>query len=82
VGGLLAMPAFREVRRIMDPAEVGAVPLLGVDGLVFIGHGRSDGRAILNAIRGAREAVEAGLLDALRGAIRERFRTSSEPATT
>jgi phosphate acyltransferase len=81
VGGLLAMPAFREVRRIMDPAEVGAVPLLGVDGLVFIGHGRSDSRAILNAIRGAREAVGAGLLDALRGAIRERFRTSSEPAT-
>jgi fatty acid/phospholipid biosynthesis enzyme len=37
-----------------------------VDGLVFIGHGRSTDRALLNAVRVAREAVSAGLLQAMR----------------
>ena len=66
VGGLLARPAFRRVSKRLDPSEYGAVPLLGVDGLVFIGHGRSDARAVLNAIRVARQAVSAGLLQAMR----------------
>lgn len=66
VGGLLARPAFRRVSKRLDPSEYGAVPLLGVDGLVFIGHGRSDARAMLNAIRVARQAVSAGLLQAMR----------------
>lgn len=71
VGALLARPAFSQLRKIMDPAEVGAVPLLGIDGLVFVGHGRSDARALLNGIRGARQAVEANLLAAIRTAIQE-----------
>ena len=66
VGGLLARPAFRRVSKRLDPSDYGAVPLLGVDGLVFIGHGRSDARAMLNAIRVARQAVSAGLLQAMR----------------
>lgn len=65
-GGLLARPAFRRVSKRLDPSEYGAVPLLGVEGLVFIGHGRSDARAMLNAIRVARQAVSAGLLQAMR----------------
>jgi glycerol-3-phosphate acyltransferase PlsX len=78
VGGLLARPAFRQVGRIMDPAEYGAVPLLGIDGLVFIGHGRSDARALVNAIKGARLAVERGLLPALREAIQTRLASATE----
>jgi glycerol-3-phosphate acyltransferase PlsX len=78
VGGLLARPAFRQVGRIMDPAEYGAVPLLGIDGLVFIGHGRSDARALVNAVRGARLAVERGLLPALRQAIQTRLAAAAE----
>jgi glycerol-3-phosphate acyltransferase PlsX len=73
VGGLLARPAFRRVARIMDPSEYGAVPLLGVQGLVFIGHGRSDAKAILSAIRVARDAVRGGLLQAVEAGIRSRF---------
>jgi len=69
LGGLLARPAFRRVARIMDPSEYGAVPLLGVDGLVFIGHGRSDTKALVSGIRVARQAVEHHLLQALREAI-------------
>jgi glycerol-3-phosphate acyltransferase PlsX len=58
---------------MLDPGEVGAAPLLGIDGLVFVGHGRSDARALVNAIRVARQAVEADLLSALREAIQERL---------
>jgi glycerol-3-phosphate acyltransferase PlsX len=83
VGAALAMPAFTSIKKMMDPGEVGALPLMGIDGLVFVGHGRSDARALYNAIRGARQAVEAQLLDALRSAIQERLadvRISGEPA--
>lgn len=66
LGGLLAMPAFRKVRRQLDPAEVGGAVLLGVDGVVIVGHGRSDDVAIKNAIRQARAAVDAGLVAAIR----------------
>jgi glycerol-3-phosphate acyltransferase PlsX len=75
IGALLAKPAFASVKKIMDPAEVGAAPLLGVNGLVFIGHGRSDEVALLNAIRVARQAVTAGLLKELHTAITERLST-------
>jgi glycerol-3-phosphate acyltransferase PlsX len=80
-GGLLARPAFHRVRRVLDPAEYGAVPLLGVNGLVFIGHGRSDAKALVSAIAAARAAVEAGLLDALRRALAPYLAREAEPST-
>ena len=70
IGALLAKPAFRNIKKLMDPGEVGAVPLLGIDGLVFVGHGRSDAHALVNAIRVARQAVEADLLTALKDSIK------------
>ena len=65
LGGALIRPAMGKVRRLLDPSEEGAAPLLGVNGLVFIGHGRSDAIAIKNAIRVAKEAVESKVLDAI-----------------
>ena len=73
LGALMAKPAFAGIKRMMDPAEVGAAPLLGIDGLVFIGHGRSDSRAVLSAIRTARHAIDAQLLIALRNAIEDQL---------
>lgn len=73
LGGMLARPAFNKIRQLLDPAETGAAPLLGLNGLVFVGHGRSDARALLNGIRVARQAVQADLLVALREAIRIRL---------
>jgi glycerol-3-phosphate acyltransferase PlsX len=70
-GGALIRPAMGKVRKLLDPSEEGAAPLLGVNGLVFIGHGRSDAVAIKNSIRVAKEAVEAKVLDALKSAIEE-----------
>jgi len=77
VGGLLAKPAFRRVGLILDPSEYGAAPLLGVDGLVFIGHGRSDAKALVSAIRIARQAVSNRLLEATREAIQRRLADAS-----
>jgi glycerol-3-phosphate acyltransferase PlsX len=73
IGGLLARPAFQRVGLTLDPGEYGAAPLLGVKGLVFIGHGRSDAKAVYNAIRVTRDAVAGNLLQALETAISERL---------
>ncbi|HAL17276.1 MAG TPA: phosphate acyltransferase PlsX [Anaerolineaceae bacterium] len=73
LGALLAKPAFKNIKKILDPAETGAAPLLGIDGLVFVGHGRSDSRALVSAIRVARQAVQANLLESLRQAIQDRL---------
>ena len=71
IGGLLVKPAMGKIRKLLDPSEEGAAPLLGVNGLVFIGHGRSDALAIKNAIRVAKEAAESKVLDAMKSAIEE-----------
>lgn len=71
LGGALVKPALGKIKKLLDPSEEGAAPLLGVNGLVFIGHGRSDALAIKNAIRVAKEAAESKVLDAMKSAIEE-----------
>lgn len=73
IGGLLVKPVLKNVKSMMDPGEVGAVPLLGIDGLVFIGHGSSDAKAIFSAIKGARTAIDAGLLAAMQAELPRRL---------
>ncbi len=69
IGGALVRPALGSIRQMLDPSEEGAAPLLGVNGLVFIGHGRSDAHAIQSAIRVAKNAAEAKVLSAMKSAI-------------
>ncbi len=76
VGALLAKPAFRQVKKRLDYREYGGAPLLGVDGTVIVGHGRSDALAIKNAIRMAKQAVEENTLDAIRDAISQSLTSS------
>jgi phosphate acyltransferase len=64
-GGLLARRAFRRVYKKVDPSEIGGAPLLGVNGVVIIGHGRSNAKAIKNAIRQARLAVSGGIIESI-----------------
>lgn len=71
VGGLLARPALRRVGKVLDYREYGGAPLLGVNGVVIIGHGRSDPLAVENAVRVAIEAVNAGVVDLIRQNIEE-----------
>lgn len=70
LGGLLAKPAFRRVAEMLDPSEYGAAPLLGIDGLVFIGHGRSNTKALISAIKVARQAVAGDLVNAMRNMVK------------
>jgi phosphate acyltransferase len=69
VGGLLIRPSVNRIRQRIDWREYGGAPLLGIDGVVVVAHGRSDARAIRNAIRVARQAVDAGLADKIREAV-------------
>jgi len=61
LGYLLMADAFRELAKAVDYAEYGGAPLLGVNGVSIICHGRSNERAIKNAVRLAAEFVNKGL---------------------
>jgi glycerol-3-phosphate acyltransferase PlsX len=50
VGSLLTRRALRRFRRRVDYSEYGGAPLLGVAGIVIVGHGRSSAKAVRNAI--------------------------------
>jgi len=69
IGGLMVKPSLRSVKKLLDPAEVGAAPLLGINGMVFIGHGRSDQTAILSALKLARQSVQSNLMASIQQAI-------------
>ena len=69
LGGLLLMPTLRRINRRIDWEEFGGAPILGVDGVCALAHGRSDARAIRSAVRVARHAAEVGLPEAIRRGI-------------
>jgi glycerol-3-phosphate acyltransferase PlsX len=65
-GLLLMLPAALAIKRKMDWREYGAAPVLGVDGVVLIAHGRSDAKAIFGAIRATKGAVEGRVVEAIK----------------
>jgi glycerol-3-phosphate acyltransferase PlsX len=69
VGGLLIRGGVRKLRDRIDWREFGGAPLLGIDGVAVVAHGRSDARAIKNAIRVAKEAVENQLVGKIRAEV-------------
>jgi glycerol-3-phosphate acyltransferase PlsX len=69
VGALLIRGQVRKLRARIDWREFGGAPLLGIDGIAVIAHGRSDARAIKNAIRVTREAVDAQLVGKIRAEV-------------
>jgi len=58
LGLIFLSPNFKRFKKEMDYSEYGGAPLLGVNGVVIIGHGRSNTKAIKNAIRVVKEEVE------------------------
>ncbi len=69
LGALLAKPAFNSIKSLIDPSGIGAAPLLGLDGLVLVGHGRSDSRAITSSILLAHNATNSNLITKMREGI-------------
>jgi glycerol-3-phosphate acyltransferase PlsX len=58
LGLLFLLPSLKRFKKELDYAEYGGAPLLGVNGVTIIGHGRSNVKAIKNAIRVAKEEIE------------------------
>lgn len=58
IGALFMLPALRRLRAKIDWEEFGAAPLLGINGVCFIGHGSSRARAFRSAIRTLARFVE------------------------
>jgi len=69
VGGALIRDGLQRLRSSIDWREFGGAPLLGIDGVVVVAHGRSDARAIKNAIRVTKEAVENQLVGKIRAEV-------------
>ncbi|MEO5895289.1 MAG: phosphate acyltransferase PlsX [Vicinamibacterales bacterium] len=65
IGYLLSAQAFRRFRKRVDYSEYGGAPLLGVNGVCIVGHGRSSAKAVRNAVTMAFRAVNEGLLEKL-----------------
>lgn len=70
IGLLLLRQSFMRFKRELDYSEYGGAPLLGVNGVVIIGHGRSNVKAIKNAIRVAKEEVERSFNEKILEAIK------------
>ena len=65
----LLMPFLSRLKKKLDYSEYGGAPLLGLNGVCIIGHGRSKARAVANAVRAAREATSGGVVKAIQSAV-------------
>lgn len=71
IGGALLKPTFKSVYKKFDPFEIGGAPLLGINGVVIVGHGRSNANAVKNAIRQAKAAVDGDVVNAIHAGIQQ-----------
>lgn len=65
VGYLLSRQAYRRFRKRLDYSEYGGAPLLGLNGLCIVGHGRSSAKAVRNAVAMAARSAANGLVERL-----------------
>lgn len=65
----LFAPVFQRLMQKIDYAETGGAPLLGINGVSFIGHGRSQSRAIASGLKAAAAAAASGYVAAIRDAM-------------
>lgn len=69
VGALLLKPTFAGLKKVVDYAEYGGAPLLGVDGVGVVAHGRSSPRAIQNALAAALHTAQSSAREEIAQAI-------------
>lgn len=78
LGAFLVKPAFRRLRKKVDYVEYGGAPLLGVNGVCVVGHGRSSPRAVANAIAVAARFMHQNVNEHLVRAIHDADYTPSQ----
>jgi glycerol-3-phosphate acyltransferase PlsX len=71
IGFLFMKRSLRAFKKKVDYVEYGGAPLLGVNGVVIIGHGSSSAQAVKNAVRVALEEVERDFLGKMKGSLGE-----------
>jgi len=71
VGALFMKPAMNRLKKKLDYAEYGAMPLLGINGATFIGHGGSSPRAVKNGLLAIVKFVGSGVNDKIINRMRE-----------
>ena len=71
LGALMMKPVFRDIGQALDYAEYGGAPLLGLSGVVIIGHGGSSARAVRNAILTAERIVKSDINGIIRAKLEE-----------
>ena len=69
IGAVLSFPAYRFIRKKLDHSETGGALLVGLNGISVVGHGRSNGYAIKNALKFTNRIAESDLI----GQMREHF---------
>ncbi len=75
------LPTMSRVRRLIDYAEIGGAPVMGVNGVAVIGHGRSRAKAVKSAIYQAKVAVESNLIGAIQEGWQEMRAKIDSPKT-
>ena len=71
IGYALSRSAYTDFKKRVDYSEYGGAPLLGVKGVCIICHGRSDAKAIKNAIRMAAEFASSNMNQRIEAELRE-----------
>ncbi|MCH2540237.1 MAG: phosphate acyltransferase PlsX [Anaerolineales bacterium] len=79
LGGSLAKTAIRSTLRPLDPNEHGGAPLLGLNGVVIVAHGRSNAHGIRSAIGAARKAIRQNMLPKMQARITKQLGTRENP---
>ena len=80
IGAFFLKPALDELQRESDYSEAGGAPLLGINGIVIIGHGGSNAKAIRNGIRVAGSAVESDINGQIMRELEQLQAPGNEPA--
>ena len=65
------LPVYKKLKKQADYSEYGGAPLLGINGVCIIGHGRSNAKAVCNAVKVAKNCVEVNLVNCIKTTIEE-----------
>lgn len=63
IGALLSFPVYAYIKKKLDHTEYGGALLVGLNGIAVVAHGRSNGKAIKNAVRLAAKMAESGFVE-------------------
>jgi len=69
MGFFFLKKSLKRIKNKLDYSEYGGALLMGVNGIVIIGHGRSNAKAIMNAIRMSRNFISQKILEKIAGEI-------------